>query len=248
MRILIGTPAFGGQVCTTYLQSVLALAQHDLPIVIDNYNDSLITRGRNSIVANFLNDPTYTHLFFIDADVGFSVEQFCRLVDSPHLITAAAYPFKTLLWQGEPVRSEVELHRYVVNIVGEDLSIPSDKLVKVYDAATGFMCIKRQAFDALREAYPELAYDNDVLGGPKENMYLFFDTMLENRRYLSEDYAFCRRWQKIGGEIWLDFDSKLTHTGPMTFRGDLQLWNAHQLLKQPAQEPVRAYPQLAAGD
>lgn len=39
--------------------------------------------------------------------------------------------------------------------------------------------------------------------------------------YLGDDLAFCRRWTKIGGEIWLDLESRLTHVGPVAFKGDL---------------------------
>jgi hypothetical protein len=43
----------------------------------------------------------------------------------------------------------------------------------------------------------------------------------ETGEYLSEDYAFCRRWRDLGGEIWVDLESKLTHVGAMRFVGDL---------------------------
>ena len=38
---------------------------------------------------------------------------------------------------------------------------------------------------------------------------------------LSEDFAFCKRWTDMDGEIWADLKSTLCHVGPMTFRGDL---------------------------
>ena len=51
----------------------------------------------------------------------------------------------------------------------------------------------------------------------------FFDTIQdpEDNRYLSEDYTFCRRLQKIGGEIWIDLSTKLNHVGSYTFEGDV---------------------------
>ena len=56
-----------------------------------------------------------------------------------------------------------------------------------------------------------------------ENTYLFFDTMKdEDGRYLSEDYAFSRRWQKIGGKIYADIGSSLSHVGQYRYTG--QLW------------------------
>ncbi len=41
-----------------------------------------------------------------------------------------------------------------------------------------------------------------------------------SKRYLSEDYTFCRMWQKIGGDIWLDPNIKLNHVGQYVFSGN----------------------------
>jgi len=51
----------------------------------------------------------------------------------------------------------------------------------------------------------------------------FFDTMIEpeTKRYLSEDYAFCRLWQKIGGTVYADITSGLTHYGTYAFKGNV---------------------------
>ena len=54
--------------------------------------------------------------------------------------------------------------------------------------------------------------------------YDFFDTMIDpdTNTYLSEDYAFCRRWQKIGGSVYADITSGLTHHGTYGFAGDIK--------------------------
>jgi hypothetical protein len=44
----------------------------------------------------------------------------------------------------------------------------------------------------------------------------------ETGQYLSEDYAFCRRWRDLGGEIFADFDSRLTHVGHASYEGSLK--------------------------
>ena len=97
--------------------------------------------------------------------------------------------------------------------------------MKVREAPTGFMCIKRRVFDRLIAAYPELRYTPDwpegnVQGGGVH--YRFFDVMVdpETRRYLSEDYGFCRLWEKIGGEMYVDANSNLTHSGERLYTGD----------------------------
>jgi hypothetical protein len=52
--------------------------------------------------------------------------------------------------------------------------------------------------------------------------YRFFDVMVDpkTRRYLSEDYGFCRLWEKIGGEMYVDANSNLTHSGERLYTGD----------------------------
>jgi len=39
--------------------------------------------------------------------------------------------------------------------------------------------------------------------------------------YLSEDFSFCRRWTDMGGEIWVDYMSRLNHVGLMVYRGNM---------------------------
>ena len=55
-------------------------------------------------------------------------------------------------------------------------------------------------------------------------MYSLFDTIIdpESRRYLSEDYTFCRRWQAMDGDGWLDPRTGLNHVGHSTFRGNIR--------------------------
>ena len=50
-----------------------------------------------------------------------------------------------------------------------------------------------------------------------------FDCIIDEKsnRYLSEDYGFCRLWQKIGGKIYADLMSPLTHYGTYAFKGNV---------------------------
>ncbi len=97
--------------------------------------------------------------------------------------------------------------------------------VEVAEAPTGFMAIKRHVFTAMMKHYPELNYVPD--GPPNHPQahlhWRFFDCMVDpdSGRYLSEDYAFCRRWRDTGGKIWVDLDCKLMNLGQHLFGGDL---------------------------
>ncbi len=99
-----------------------------------------------------------------------------------------------------------------------------DGFAKVRYAGTGFLMIRRSVLTALCAAHPELRYrrtssTTDPLGN-SPHRFALFDCMIDQASgvYLSEDYAFCRRWTDLGGEIWVDVASKLNHVGPDHFR------------------------------
>ena len=111
-----------------------------------------------------------------------------------------------------------------INENGQSLVTVKDGLIDLLDAGTGFMMIKREVIEKMIENYQNLAYKTDAMENGKrinETHYALFDTMIEENtgRYLSEDYTFCRRWQKIGGKIWLHPDVVLNHIGTYRFRG-----------------------------
>jgi hypothetical protein len=76
-------------------------------------------------------------------------------------------------------------------------------------------------------AYPDLRYRTvhrpDDPRTAAQHRYALFDCMIEpeSGAYLSEDFTFCRRWTALGGEIWVDGESRLTHTGTIPFQGNL---------------------------
>ena len=88
------------------------------------------------------------------------------------------------------------------------------------------MCIEKSVIQELFDKHPEMKYVNDINVDQKFEpfMYALFDTMIdpESRRYLSEDYTFCRLWQNNGGDVWLDPRTALNHVGHYTFRGNIR--------------------------
>jgi len=97
--------------------------------------------------------------------------------------------------------------------------------IEVTDVATGFMLIKKHVIEKMVENYPELEYKpfkNDQYGtGIK--YYAFFDTMIHPKTgiYLSEDYAFCKRWIDIGGKVHARVDIDLSHVGKHYYKGNI---------------------------
>src|ERR1700728_543685 len=113
---LVGaTPCFGGQISVLYAASLFKLQQRirryrDLNLkILFKDGDALITRARASLVSQFLDDPGATHLLFVDADIGFELEQVVRLIECGADMCAAVYPIKRIDW--DKVRTTIETDR-----------------------------------------------------------------------------------------------------------------------------------------
>ncbi|MET3497424.1 hypothetical protein [Variovorax boronicumulans] len=204
--------------------------------VLFHQGESLVTRARNNCVAQFLANPEWTHLFWIDADIGFSAQAAFRLLLSGYDIAAGVYPLKRENWPAEGVvagttqqQFEATFTRYTVNAKASEttsqveLEVQPDGFMKMTEAPTGFMVIKRAVFERLMASYPDLNYVPDSIGEADLGLhYRFFDVMVdpETRRYLSEDYGFCRLWSGLGESIYIDANSNLSHQGAKMYRGD----------------------------
>ena len=191
----------------------------------------------------------FEYLMFIDADIQFEADHVIRLLVHNKDIVTGAYPMKMINYNNienralsvnELVKATTE---YAINIKFNQQQVDKsfneqdgrvqlqliNGLIEVLDAGTGFMLVKRGVFERLIKEYPETSYTRDMtslnpdgsVSKDTDRQYAFFDGSIdeESNRYLSEDYTFCRRWQKIGGKIWTDPNIVLNHVGTHVFRG-----------------------------
>jgi hypothetical protein len=238
---VVVTPSHDGKFFQNYVMSMMNFAIEAERAgmrmqVLFHQGESLVTRARNNCVAQFLANPEWTHLFWIDADIGFSPQAAFRLLLSDYEIAAGVYPLKREDWPEEGVAAgatraqfDATFTRYTVNASASEasgkveLEVQPDGFMKMTEAPTGFMAIKRGVFERLMASYPELNYVPDSIGEADRGLhYRFFDVMVDpvTRRYLSEDYGFCRLWSGLGESIHIDANSNLTHQGAKLYRGD----------------------------
>jgi hypothetical protein len=236
LHLMLATPCFGGMVTQRYMKSTMELLLHGvrsgLAVTVELLgNESLIPRGRNVLVAKFLDHPAATHLLFVDADIGFEVAQVLRMLAFDEDVVAGMYPLKLLEWDvaararagaGEPL--ETACLRYLGVPCEGAARQEREGFVTAEYAGTGFMLLRRAALQRMIAAYPETRYafaHTAAAPSASANQYALFDCMIEpqTRHYLSEDYAFCHRWREIGGRIWLDTQGALEHVGAHGFAG-----------------------------
>jgi hypothetical protein len=262
VHLMIATPCYGGMIGSAFMRSMMQTQnlfnQAGIRfsfVSIDN--ESLVTRARNNLMAMFLANPQPTHLMYIDADIGWDGTDILRMLHWDRDVMCGAYPKKGIKWadikkavQQDPniSDSQMEWHssNYVVNMTWKDnpkvegqkiASVDGSGNVEVEDAGTGFMIIRRSVIEKIIAAQPELKYENDMplAEEVKKHSYSLFDTMHcpDTNRYLSEDYTFCRRWQKLGGSIWIDPRTQLSHWGGHTYKGNIsKIFQAGSVAKQ----------------
>jgi len=190
--------------------------------------DSLVQRMRQRVMHAFLKSPC-THLLWWDADIECLTPTSVReMIERGNDVTAGAYPFKDTTG------------RVVCNIRREDFEAGRVGMrggcMEVLDAGTGFMLVTRRVHVELAQAHPELLHLSLNHDDRDEPLWALYDTSIEDRQYLSEDYQLCRLWQRHGGKVYIYVPAKFKHWGIYGYEGSLeQQWQMKLETKQAAE-------------
>jgi hypothetical protein len=215
-------------------------------------NESLVHRARNILTARFMKNETATHLVFIDADIAFNPESIFKLVNANKPIISGVYAKKGIQWENMQKRvdewcnkhgkSTTDLTQqqlmefaldYNINIQPGKSTEIANGIAPVLDTATGFLVIQRETLEKMCAHYKStLTCVNDIptSGQIIPEYVAVFDCMIDKTnlnaegkgRYLSEDFAFSRRWQMMdpeNNEIYVDLSIPLGHVGSHQFCG-----------------------------
>jgi len=259
---MIATPMYGGMCTAQYLGGVLdtiqVLGGRNIGVAVSNItNESLITRGRNALVKAFM-ETDFDYLMFVDADIGFSGKDILTLIEADRDIACGIYPKKEINWSS--VRRGVQegaenlsefAGAFVLNLDPTYPTVTTDEkgMIPVRHAGTGFMLIKREVFEKLKDKVPE--YINHNVKDPNGNVIKsatgrireYFSTKIDSEgMLLSEDYFFCDLWRDNGGTVWANPFIRLNHVGTHTYTGDIVKAEADKGNKEPAATTVVPIP------
>jgi hypothetical protein len=232
MNLLIATPMYGGMCTGEYTRSMLSvvptLSAEGISVsTAFIYNDSLITSARNKLATIFANHD-FSHMLFIDADIGFDARDIVSMIRANKNVIAGIYPKKRLNWQrvemavkaGIPT-DQIQYHTgdLVVNLVGheKEKTVKPDEPVEVWGAGTGFMLIKKEVIETLKDKVDSYLDDDDSV--LYEYFFLKKDPAINKQ--LTEDYAFCWLCRENGIKIHVAPWVRLSHTGSYTFTGSV---------------------------
>lgn len=132
---------------------------------------------KGNVVLEEDNRPFFTHMLFIDSDIGFDPRDiiFMLAISDPGNdkdVVCAGYPKKCIAWEkikaavdqgyadGNPNDLENFVGDYVFNPKTAG-NIPLNQPVEILEGGTGFMLIQRQAFAKFDAKFPTQAYRPD---------------------------------------------------------------------------------------
>ena len=203
-KLLIATPAYNSLVHTDYLHTLLNLK---IPYsVITLGNESLITRARNKLFSLFINYSQFSHLLFLDADIGINPEDIKKLISYNKNLIGAAVPLK------HPTQ--------IIFNYGKILDDSNYPLVEVDRVGCAVMLISRKlALDLASYAEKQgWVYNHNPFYSRGDNLgnfkiYDIFKVGIFNGEYLSEDYFFCKLCRELGYKVYVDLSIKVRHNG-----------------------------------
>lgn len=209
-KLFVATPFY---LCTTWLQYTLSLV--NLMMTLRNLDlaaefkplpgDSYIDRARNSILSMFLSSDA-TDLLFIDSDMGFKPGTVLKLWLADKPIVGCAYPVKNA-WDQFTTRLAED---------AEGFTIHDGPLIRADMLSGGFIRFTREAVEKLWEAEKGREY-KDCQGRVCRPV---FEHGERDNGYWGEDYWLSKKWEALGGELWLEPDADLVHVGMKEFKGN----------------------------
>jgi hypothetical protein len=183
--------------------------------------------ARGLTFAAFLDEPNATHLLSLDDDLVVSGDAIVKLVELEASFAGIAYRFRqdAEAWTCQVTREEC-------------LQEPDERgSIQVSRLGGGLILYKREVAQELAERFGFFTY-RGVRG-----LRATLETVTEDGRYLTEDYALCDKWRSIGGQIRLLLDATTAHIDPngtkyagnfgLFFHRYRKLWAEAAALAQP---------------
>ena len=225
VSLMIGTPCIDARYELTFMVSLFQTMRYlDSCGVPSQFAEEKFTAdvslARNKIFSAFLRSSC-THLLTIDSDMGWGVDAIIRLFNAKKDFVAVAGPKKR--WPLTFAANHVDANGNPIPLQYD----PATGTMEISEIGAAFCLMTRQCAEKMAQAYPEL----DFIGVTGEREHGPYIPMVQNSRYYSEDFSFCKRWRSIGGQCFMVPDAALSHTGSATFSGSFS-----EMAQQQSQE------------
>jgi len=186
---------------------VMATSRHRVTY-LELRNESMISRARNTLLAQFLTTDN-DWLYFWDDDIetsnigGPDGNLIDMLLSHGKEFVGGLYSTRGL--GGHCAARAIE-------------GVPATgRLWEIEYLAGGSIMVSREVIDAMCRAFHETQYTPRTNEGTAGQAWALFQPFTAEGEYLSEDFAFCERWRSEGGRVYADLDVRLWHWGEAPF-------------------------------
>lgn len=184
--------------------------------MVNEIGNPYISAARATMLRKAL-DAKADVIVFIDHDLSWKPRDLLTLIETEGEVVGGTYRFKY-----EDVTDESYMGTIHSDAAGRPV-VRADGAIKARLLPAGFLKVTKEAVNKFMVGYPELCY------GEKYHLSVdLFNHGAHKGLWWGEDYAFCRRWEELGGEAWLVPDLDLTHhSADKNYPG-----NFHRFLRQ----------------
>ena len=201
-KVVFCTPSLGGPTAP-YVKSLEA----SLPLIIEagweegyvqELGNPYISAARMAMARKAI-DAKADVLVFLDYDLSWEPQDLLTLIETEGDVVTGTYRYK------DP-NEEKYMGTWVTDNDGFPELRKSDGAIKTYLAPAGFLKVTKEALARFMRGYPEL-----ICGDPLFPQIDLFNHGARNGSWWGEDYSFCDRWTKLGGEIWTVPNLNINH-------------------------------------
>lgn len=230
-HLLIYSPAASGLVYKDHASSLVsltaALIQAGVPFTYANAECSDIVVGRATAVRMLLDNPTFTHLLFLDVDLEFQpASAVVNMLQANVPVVAGAYPCRgpNPIWMCHTLENPpttVEFQPVALPQISAGTPIP---LIPASHVPTGFMLLQRGVIETLVDRHPNLHIRAGFTG--ETDSFLLFDarpSLSDPHLYVSDDYGFCELWRPLG-PLYIYPDVTFRHYYTTCNEGNFGAW------------------------
>lgn len=231
-KIMVAVPAYRKTVYTACAETLLKLQalffRRKTPHAFHFGDHADPSVARNVLASAFYADRSYTHLLFIDADMGVEAPTVERMIEADKPVVGVNCP-KRILRLDEALESARSMPPAQAVSKASEFNIirgrfENDPIVgglgRVEGVGAAVMLIQRACFDALIATGKIRVREVDG----RLPLYGFFDGQPVGTNWLSDDLAFCWRWINMcQGDIWALVEEPIKHIGDFEYQA---LWKA----------------------
>lgn len=207
VHIFVGLASHDHRVHSRFMMSMISLvASGRYKCTISGVSSGGIHKARNCLAWEFLTKTDADYYFSVDSDIGFEPGHLDRLVSHGVGVVGGPYCHKKpgLEWSARALDGKVP--------------DPATGLQELVAHGTGFMLIKREVFEKIRDTRPELAHVEDWSENRGSTRWDFFQEGVvtepgyyDQPTFLSEDFYFCKNAREAGYPIYVDTTFHVMH-------------------------------------